>query len=50
MMMAQESNKHNLNITASDPSSSCPTQWHIDQLILGDFKDSNTLQKIAAAV
>jgi len=50
MMMAQASNKHNLNleITASDPSSSCPAQGHIDQLILGDFKDSSTLQKISA--
>ena len=50
MMMAQESNKYklNLNIIASDPSSNCPAQRHIDQLILGDFKDSNTLQKISA--
>ena len=49
MMMAQESHKHNLDleIIASDPTQYCPAEKHVDRLILGDFKDSNTLDKLA---
>ena len=49
MMMAQESHKYNLDLEliASDPTQYCPANKHVDRLILGDFKDSNTLDKIA---
>lgn len=49
-MLAQEAKKFDLplKIYASDPNKICPAADYVEQLIEGDYKDSTTLQRVAA--